>query len=918
MEYKGTRWFKCDFHLHTTASCCFQDKTITPDQWVDKAIEVGLDCVAVTDHNTGSKIDDVKKAAIGKNLTVFPGVEITCDTSKIHLLVIFDVDKSTQYVEDFLIACGIDRSVFGSQTASTQKSIFEIVEIALSKGGLVIPAHIDEYNGLESVSPSNMEVFFKDSNINAVHVVHKQFYKSEKIDSQLINDLNNYYDNPNPKLEEVTLKKWSKPVTLARQHKKAVLTFSDNPHEEKSPKHGLQGIGQRYSWIKMDENPSLESLRQAFLMPDFRVKNCFDNENIPYKQPELWIKSIKINNTLITDKDSPLDIEFSPQLNTIVGGRGSGKSSILRFIRGVLPINESLKHLIGTEVDHTDFFQKKDDKNKGVLTEETSIEIIFIRNGLQHKVTVSPAKLKEPAKIEQFNSSGGIWAVISDEGFIDFFKCEHYSQKQIYEMASEPDAIREVIDSSIPEVGELKKHKDIIKQSFLAKSAEIRSMSLQVSGKGKLQTEINDLAIKIADYVELNSDDVFLKRSTFITEEDHINKFKHDLEGKEVELTNLAENFKSPVYLGNDPDILKFSSDVDKKLLTIRATLNDLVKDIKDIKDGYLDEVTRSSWKEQFADNNAAFLAKKQALIDAGIDDINAFEQQSQSKNAKEKELEKIIAIEESLISCRLKKEELKQDYINTLKNITSKRKEFVQKTLAGENVKIEVKGFRNKMDFEKQLRKIFERDKEFQSDIEKLVMSCFQGSVEKKLEEIKAQIYNIKEGGSIGSIGANFRKFVTTLDDVQLDEIAILMPEDEIEVEYKLDNSNKYKSLSTASAGQKTTAILTFILSYGESPLILDQPEDDLDNRLVYDLIVKRLTTAKEKRQLIIVTHNANIPVNADAEYIISMDSESEKIRPLVTGSVDSSKIKDEICAVMEGGKGAFKMRSNRYNIKH
>ena len=75
-------------------------------------------------------------------------------------------------------------------------------------------------------------------------------------------------------------------------------------------------------------------------------------------------------------------------------------------------------------------------------------------------------------------------------------------------------------------------------------------------------------------------------------------------------------------------------------------------------------------------------------------------------------------------------------------------------------------------------------------------------------------------------------------------------MPEDEIEVEYKLDNSKHYKSLSTASAGQKTTAILTFILSYGESPLILDQPEDDLDNRLVYDLIVKRLTTAKEKRQ--------------------------------------------------------------------
>ena len=918
MEYKGTRWFKCDFHLHTTASDCFQDKAITPDQWVDRAIEVGLNCVAITDHNTGSKIDDIKNSAIGKNLTVFPGVEITCDTSKIHLLVLFDVDKSTQYIEDFLIACGISRSDFGKQSAGTQKTIFDVVNIAEERSGLVIPAHIDEYNGLESVGHSNMEMFFQDRNINAVHIVHKQFYKEVKFDSQLINDLNDYYNIPDPRLEEVILKNWRKPVTLAMKYKNAILTFSDNPHEEKSSAHGLQGIGQRYSWIKMDENPSLESLRQAFLMPDFRVKNCFDNENIPYKQPELWIKSIKINNTLITDTDSPLDIEFSPQLNTIVGGRGSGKSSILRFIRGVLPINESLKHLIGTEVDHTDFFQKKDAKNKGVLTDETSIEIIFIRNGLQHKVTVSPAKLKEPAKIEQFNSSGGNWAVISDEGFIDFFKCDHYSQKQIYEMASEPDAIREVIDSSIPDVYELKKHKDIIKQSFLAKSAEIRSLSLQVSVKGKLQTEINDLAIKIANYVAFNSDDVFLKRSTFITEEDHINKFKHDLENKEVELTNLAENFKSPAYLGNDPDILEFSSDVDIKLLTIRATLNDLVKDIKDIKDGYLDEVTRSLWKEKFDDNNAEFLAKRQALIDAGIDDSNAFEQQSQSKSTKEKVLDKIIAIEESLISCRLKKEELKQDYINTLKNITSKRKEFVQKTLEGENVKIEVKGFRNKIDFEQQLRKIFRREKEFQSDIENLITSCFQGKVEAKIEEVKDKIYKTREGKLFDDMSGHFKKFISTLTDIQLDEIEILMPEDEIEVEYKLDNSKQYKSLSTASAGQKTTAILTFILSYGESPLILDQPEDDLDNRLVYDLIVKRLTTAKEKRQLIIVTHNANIPVNADAEYIISMDSESNKIRPLVTGSVETLAIKNEICSVMEGGIEAFKMRSNRYNIKH
>lgn len=95
---------------------------------------------------------------------------------------------------------------------------------------------------------------------------------------------------------------------------------------------------------------------------------------------------------------------------------------------------------------------------------------------------------------------------------------------------------------------------------------------------------------------------------------------------------------------------------------------------------------------------------------------------------------------------------------------------------------------------------------------------------------------------------------------------------------------------------------------------MILDQPEDDLDNRLVYELIVGRLKRAKETRQIIAVTHNANIPVNGDAEYIVSLNSESKELKVLYTGTVDRPKIKKEICDVMEGSEHAFKMRARRY----
>ena len=136
------------------------------------------------------------------------------------------------------------------------------------------------------------------------------------------------------------------------------------------------------------------------------------------------------------------------------------------------------------------------------------------------------------------------------------------------------------------------------------------------------------------------------------------------------------------------------------------------------------------------------------------------------------------------------------------------------------------------------------------------------------------------------------------------------------MKVSYKPEGNSKYIPLSNASAGQKTTAILTFLLAYGKQPLLLDHPEDDLDNKLVYDLIVSRLKTSKSNRQIIVVTHNANIPVNADSEYIVSMNSETDEISIKCEGTMDDKEIRKEICDVMEGTKYAFEMRAKKYHF--
>lgn len=129
------------------------------------------------------------------------------------------------------------------------------------------------------------------------------------------------------------------------------------------------------------------------------------------------------------------------------------------------------------------------------------------------------------------------------------------------------------------------------------------------------------------------------------------------------------------------------------------------------------------------------------------------------------------------------------------------------------------------------------------------------------------------------------------------------------------MGRDGNFKSLSVASAGQKTTAILSFILSFGDIPLILDQPEDDLDNRLVYELIVDKMCQIKEMRQVIVVTHNANIPVNGDAEYVVSLSSDTHNLKIQAEGVVENDEVKNEICEVKEGGVEAFQARVKRYS---
>ncbi len=684
-------------------------------------------------------------------------------------------------------------------------------------------------------------------------------------------------------------------------------------------------MGSRYTWIKMDKEPSLEGLRQAFLLPEFRIKNDFDNPNVPYNNPNVWIKSISVKNTTITNDSTPLIIEFNPQLNTIIGGRGSGKSSVLRFIRGVFNRTFDLDGLNDILKDHKEFYRIEAGRpKKGVLNESSVIEVEIVRDNTLHKVVASKIKDSDVQEIEikKYDEQTTRWELITDEGYIDFLEFEQYSQKQIYEIAKEPNVLRERIDKAIEVVDKIKTEREHIKNKFFEKSAGIRTIDQLLASKGKIVTRIKDLDTSINKLQQSGISDLLTQKEKFAKDGIKINRFKSDIENKETLLDSLIQDFEiSDIDYTNFTDKHKnalesISKSTIDSLSIVKAELIKLNDTVKKAKEIFANSVNDSVWKTDYDKNKDDFTNEKHQLEKDGINDIENFEKLTQEKSELEKELKNIIKKSAIRDADLIEKEKTQKEYLSKSKELTLKRHEFVSEILQDDKVKININAFRNKNDFELRLRKIIQRENNtFQEDIDSLINLCFNGNVEQKIKEVRDIFLKIKKDEDVSQIvSGHFVNLVKSLNDGQIDEIEIFLPEDEIEIQYKPTLTSPFKSLSTASAGQKTTAILTFILSYGAVPLILDQPEDDLDNRLVYDLIVDRLKKAKENRQLIVVTHNANIPVNGDAEYIISMDTESKKLKIRNEGTVEQTAIKKEICDVMEGSEKAFDMRSKRY----
>jgi len=175
-----------------------------------------------------------------------------------------------------------------------------------------------------------------------------------------------------------------------------------------------------------------------------------------------------------------------------------------------------------------------------------------------------------------------------------------------------------------------------------------------------------------------------------------------------------------------------------------------------------------------------------------------------------------------------------------------------------------------------------------------------------------------------------SFINYIELFSHISRDALKIFFKNNDIEkfnIQFNVNshdmNRNKviFKNLSELSLGQRAVAILTIITEGMNSldvrvPLIIDQPEDQLDNRFIYQHFITTIRHLKQRKQVILVTHNANIPVSGDAENVMCLESNNENGWLDIYGSLDNNKIQSKIIDILEGGEESFKLRLSKYNM--
>lgn len=906
-NWPGSRWWIVDLHAHSPASDDYrpQSERSSRDwsQWIAAAAAAGLDAVAVTDHNTPDGIQGIQAAAaaLAGQPIVFPGVELT--VGGIHLLCIFDPSCSRDEVVSLLGQVGVQPDQYGRTDTISTEGVLRAIEITARCGGVVIAAHINGPKGL--LIELNGEI-------------RKQSLIADGLSAVELAPVIVGSGMMAPSIPETV--RWVDGSMTGRRL--GVVSGSDS--------HTRTDAGCRYTWMKMTR-PDASGLRlalldgEASLLPVLRGDVRDPNEHAPQ-----IIESIAVTNAKYIGRPLPFLVPLNPWLNTIIGGRGTGKSTLIDMLRLVLCRESELNDSGDTSLRAA--FNNRmrvppARMDEGLLTSETCIEIIFRKDGERYAITLDTAE--SSSTVVRLDGADRF----PEEGSIpERFPVRIYGQKQLFDLAKAPDALLSVIDDTDAVRGaELQRSRAEAEAQFLSLMAEVRALRSDAADLGRRRVALSDLQRKISLLEQRGNADV-LSEYRLREEQREAWAQTHVATEELFRLVMQAAAAELPAIVDGpsetDPASVAFGNAIAETRRVVEEFAAAIVATTERARESLTEAEAApdfTSWRVSVDAAEANYHNLSNELAEAGIPDPDAYADLILRRTTAAAEIraledrlvvasERESAANDALARCRRLRAEL-----------TMRRGQFAGRT-STDMTHVEIRGLVDSAGLDSFLREtlgIEHFDEDHRQLAERIRSRDDEGVpwAYDRLDTLVADLRAFVADPQSRWQGASDRRIEAALRRVmpeRLDRLALFSPADTVEVSFcdPRGDPTHWQRLATGSPGQQTAALLAFVLGYGHEPIILDQPEDDLDNTLIYDLLVKKLRASKQGRQIIVVTHNPNIVVHGDAELVISLEARAGQTHICCLGGLQEVEVRDEVCRVMEGGSDAFDLRYRR--IRH
>ncbi len=913
----GAKFHKCDLQVHTPRDENFKGKEYITDEerylyakaFIKACREKEIDAVAITDHHDLGFFNYIKKASIDevdenenlvqeeKRIIVFPGMELTLEVP-CQALLIFDADLEINDETRIQIYTALKiqdhTKVDEPNTAKTVRLPFEKISEVVAE----LEAQ-DKLKGKFIIFP-NIKSSGRDTILR--HGCHAKYAKGNFIGGYLDKGLYEKHKN-DPGWNNIINGK-----TEAYGNKSiAVIQTSDNRTDT------FEHLGISASWIKWSE-PTAEGLRQACLAKNTRIMQ--EKPDLP----NTYIKSINIKNSSYLGDISLL---FNPQLNVFIGGRGTGKSSMLQYLSWALG-------------------KDKNDKQNNELVDFVSntlknglIAIEIIKNNVVHKIERTLTKLR-------LKIGDGEWKDEDPNNVATIIQTESYAQKELSKFGKDrTQQIKELIKYS--KQIELQRIDEKLKENA-NKIFEIFAKLETYYEKEKRLSEIITRASSIMQQMEnLQStfisippeDKKTIENNKFIEQEKDILK---KIISEKDDVTRLLQTLLGNAKVKNIdgiPDIL-----LNKDEITLLFEIyNSIIMNIKEkIEEGL------AYAKSTELDNCINRIQKLHIDFDnrynKAITTTDVVEKNLNQYNELNNELklltEEIVQLKDYCIKNEFTEKKIMELYFErNILNMESHKlteigkNEIVKKSDGQllieitelENYKSILREFIETCSSSKgqpeRTAKFFENFKSKKLTYKKLLKFWFILYMAKKKESNDLSIDLNKYGiDNQELLPGDYLRILSSFDIRKIIEFSLKLPEYYLNIKYCKDRNNTIP-FDEASYGQQAGAILTVLLNQQTGPLIIDQPEDDLDNKVIQQ-ITENINKAKSKRQMIFSSHNANIAVNGDAELILCFEHNSATSKGEINtkGSIDNIKVKETIKDVMEGGEKAFTLRKEKYGF--